>query len=403
MSTEFWTVKEHVIPASHVRGFSRGALHNGTAHLRLAIKQYIPIKQEHPHHPNAMTFIMAHGVASSKESYEPFFDELLHCGLPIRAVWAMDIAHHGASYLLNQDLLGDEPHWLDTSRDMGKMIDYFQEQMPSPIIGITQSWAVVTIAMLAVWHPRLFTAIIPIEPMVGSTYRAGDETKVTKNKTRLFVNRKDTWPSREAARKHLMANPYYGCYDPRVFERVMKYDLRDAPSIANPTAVTLTTPKTMELYTILRADPPLAGYPQAPDHRTKTSDDVIFPGFYRGERSHFIEHLQYLAPPVLYVWGTLSGSEKSDYSSLIVRRTGIGRGGNGGVAAGKVTEAIIQGAHHPIPLEKPAAAAEAIAAWLRTQMSVWEEEATLRRKEPPFAVKAFGPEWIARADRVGKL
>ncbi|KAL8798708.1 MAG: hypothetical protein Q9200_007715, partial [Gallowayella weberi] len=213
MSTEYWTVTEHVIPACHIRGFARGVKDEKTAHLRLAVKQYVP-KSPREIRPNAMTIIMAHGVGSSKESYEPFFDELLHHDLDIRAVWAMDVAHHGASYILNEEAIGDEPHWYDSSRDLFQMINHFQEHMPPPIIGIGQSWGAVTISTLAVWHPRLFSAIISMEPMFGLAYQANvkDEDNVNmqiKRKTSLFVHRKDTWPSREAARKHLLANPYY--------------------------------------------------------------------------------------------------------------------------------------------------------------------------------------------------
>ncbi|KAL8980787.1 MAG: hypothetical protein Q9205_004228 [Flavoplaca limonia] len=402
MSTEYWTVNEHIIPASHIRGFTRGVKDESTAHLRLAVKQYVP-KGPHDCHSNAITVIMAHGVGSSKESYEPLFDELLHRGLPIRAVWAMDIVHHGTSYILNQDAIGDEPHWFDSSRDVFQMVNHFQEQMPPPIVGISQSWAAVTISMLAVWHPRLFSAIIAMEPMVGSTYRAEDKqaNQNLKQRIQLFTNRKDTWSSREEARKHLRANPYYGAYDPRVFDRVVEYDLREVPSECKEhSAVTLTTPKTMEVYTILRADPPLSGFPEAPDYRTSTARDVIFPGFYRGERSYWIDNLQYLFPPVLYVWGTLSGFANSDYSNSILQRTGIGHGGNGGVALGKVGEVLVEGAHHPIPLEKPAAAAHAIVPWLRKQMSGWQEEAEGRKEEAPFAVKAFAPEWVTRVSKL---
>ncbi|CAO1601733.1 MAG: hypothetical protein LQ349_000083 [Xanthoria aureola] len=405
MSAEYWTVNQHTIPASHIRGFSRGVKDEITAHLRLAVKQYVPKSGQEPQ-SNAITVIMAHGVGSSKELCEPFFDELLHCLVPIRAIWAMDTAHHGASYLLNEDAIGDEPHWFDSSRDMFQMINYFQEQMPSPIIGIGQSLGAITISMLAVWHPRLFSAIISMEPMFGLTYRAGirDEDKVnaqTKRKTQLFVNRKDTWSSREAARKHLQANPLYGAYDPRVFERVIEYDLRDVPSnLEGFPAVTLTTPKTMELYTILRADPPLSGFPEAPDYRTRTADDVILPGFHRGERSYVVNNLQHLLPPVLYLWGALSGYANSEYSNSILRQTGIGLGGNGGFASGKVTEAIVEGAYHQVPLEKPAAAAQAVVPWLRKQISIWEQEADRRKTEAPFAVKSFAPEWVARVSKL---
>ncbi|KAL8914936.1 MAG: hypothetical protein Q9171_000563 [Xanthocarpia ochracea] len=405
MSTEYWTINEHIIPASHIRGFSRGVRDERTAYLRLAVKQYVP-KGRQGDQTNAITVIMAHGVGSSKESYEPFFDELLHCGLLIRAVWAMDVAHHGASYVLNEDAIGDEPHWSDSSRDMFQMVNHFQEQMLPPIVGIAQSWGAAAISLLAVWHPRLFSAIVLMEPMFGLPYRADVEDKdrvnmEIKRATQLFMNRKDTWSSREAARKHLHANPYYGSFDPRVFERVIKHDLRDiASGSENSSAVTLTTPKTMELYTILRADPPLSGFPEAPDYRTKTANDVIVPGFYRGERSYIIENLQYLLPPTLFLWGKLSGYANSDYSNHLLRRTGIGLGGNGGFALGKVTEAILQGAHHPIPLEKPAAAAHIIVPWLNKQISIWEQEAERRHKEAPFAVESFAQEWISRVSKL---
>ncbi|KAI4236495.1 MAG: hypothetical protein LQ352_007999 [Teloschistes flavicans] len=403
MSLEYWTVKEHVIPASHIRGFSRGAKDNGTAHLQLAVKHYIPKDQKEPS-PNAMTIIMAHGVGSSKESYEPLFDELLHCSLPIRAVWAMDIAHHGASYVLNEDAIGDDHQWFDSSRDMFQMINHFQEQMPAPIVAMGQSWGCVTISMLAVWHPRLFSAIVSMEPVFGQNYPPVIVTNTLRTAHRL-VNRQDTWPSREAAKKHLLANPYYGRFDSRVFERVMRYDLRDVPAKSERKdelcpAVTLTTPKTLETCLMLRPDPPLSGLPETPDYRTKTAKDPIVPGFFRGERTYFSRQLQYLLPPVLYLWGTTSGYANTDYSNEILSETGIGLGGSGGVALGKVAEALVEGSHHPIPLEKPAAAAKAIAPWLKQQIHTWDEEAERRAKEPPFAIKAFPPEWL---DRVSKL
>lgn len=408
MSTEYWTVHEYEIPASHIRGYTRGAKDERTARLRLAVKQYVPKKQNEVS-SNAMTIIMAHGVGSSKESYEPLYNELLHCNLPIRAVWAMDVAHHGASYLLNEDVIGDDPHWFDSSRDMLQMINHFQDQMPPPLVGMGQSWGGVYLGMLAVWHPRLFSAIVSMEPMFGLAHfdsEVNARAKMAIKRTAsLLVNRKDTWPSREAAREHLLANPYYRAFDPQVFERVIKYDLRDilpksegdGPSTP---AVTLTTPKTMETYTILRPDPPLSGFPEAPDYRTRTAQDVIVPGFYRGERTYFARQLQYLLPSILYVWGTLSGYANTDYSNSILQQTGIGLGGNGGVATGKVTEVLVEGAHHPIPLEKPAAAAKAIAPWLREQIRTWEEEAERRSKEPPFANKTFHPEWMARISKL---
>ncbi|KAL8754532.1 MAG: hypothetical protein Q9184_005089 [Pyrenodesmia sp. 2 TL-2023] len=314
----------------------------------------------------------------------------------------MDVAHHGVSYLLNEDVIGDEPHWYDSSRDMFQMINHFQDQMPPPIVGIGQSWGAVGISMLAVWHPRLFAALVPIEPMIGQLYRddtpENEKSKVQARHTAaLLVGRRDTWPSREAAQKHLLSNPVFSSFDPRVLKQIMKYDFRDIPTDtdAGP-AVTLTTPKTMETYTILRAIPPIPGLPIAPDHRTATARDIIVPGFYRGERSLHLESLQYLLPPTLYVWGSLSGYASTEYSNDILQHTGTGLGGNGGVALGKVTEVQVEGAHHFVPLEKPAAAAKTITPWLQQQFTAWQEEAERRKEDAPFAIKQFHPEWLKR-------
>lgn len=354
MSDQYWTVKEHVIPASHIRGFTRGVRYGSSGSLRLAVKQYVP-KRQGPSSSKGMTIVMAHGAGSSKESYEPFFDGLLQCGAPILAVWAMDIAHHGASYLLNEDVIGDDHHWFDSSRDIFQMINHFQEQMPAPIIGIGQSWGTVSLCMLAVWHPTLFSALVVIEPLFGQPY--GDETaeddkiKVqTRRMVQALVNRKDTWPSREAARRHLLSNPYYRSFDPQVFERVMKYDLRDVPSKndSSATAVTLTTPRTMETYHFIRADPPLAGFPETPDYRTKSARDIIVPGFYHGERSQFLDSLQYLYPHMLFVWGSLSGYANTASATDMLTLAGTGLGGNGGIAAGKIDQVIVEGAQRKI-------------------------------------------------------
>ena len=107
MSENLGNIHDHGIPASHIRGFRRGIRDEQVGRIRLAIKQYVP-KQPSGSNGGHVTIIASHGVGSSKESFEPFFDELLLCGIPIRAVWAMDVAHNGASYLLNENVIGDE-------------------------------------------------------------------------------------------------------------------------------------------------------------------------------------------------------------------------------------------------------------------------------------------------------
>jgi len=121
MSEDQWTVTEHIISASHIRGFTRGIRDEQNGHLRLSVKQYTPKADT-----GYVSLFVAHGVGSSKELYEPLLDDLLSQGLPIRSAWSLDVAHHGQSYLLNEAIIGDEPHWLDSVRDMLHTVNHFQ-------------------------------------------------------------------------------------------------------------------------------------------------------------------------------------------------------------------------------------------------------------------------------------
>ncbi len=72
-----------------------------------------------------------------------------------------------ASYVLNEDVIGEDLNWIDHARHLTHMINYFQKQMPPPIFGMGESWGVGPMFMLSSWHPRLFTGILAIEPALG--------------------------------------------------------------------------------------------------------------------------------------------------------------------------------------------------------------------------------------------
>ena len=404
MSEELWEIHEYVIPASHIRGFSRGVRNEQTGHLRLAVKQYVPrsVLESNPGH---VTLIMAHGIGSSKESYEPFYDELLHRDLPIRAVWAMDVAHHGASYLLNEDRIGDDPHWLDSSRDMMQMINHFQESMPPPLVALGQSWGTVTIAGLSLMHPRLFAGMVFLEPTFATTPIVMKKARAQRMPDRshrgvAMAKRQDIWPSLTAARERLRASPYYGSFDARVFERVMKHDFRPASAercaeISSSDAVTLVTPKAMEVGTMMRLDPPIDGFPEEPDlhNRPDDIDTTIVQGFYRGEVVKMYEDLPCILPSTFLVWASKSLAG-SNYAQDITNRIGTGYGGNGGITTGRVKSVDIPNVGHPLPLEKPGAVAEACSEWLHREVVAWS--ASQQSSKPPFNNTDLHPEIMKR-------
>jgi hypothetical protein len=93
-----WNVKRHVISASHIRGYRRGVRDEKKASLQLSVNQYIPKSDVHDL-DDAVTIVFIHGVGSTKESYEPFFQWLKNSELVIRSIWAADIAWHGKQSL----------------------------------------------------------------------------------------------------------------------------------------------------------------------------------------------------------------------------------------------------------------------------------------------------------------
>lgn len=49
------------------------------------------------------------------------------------------MAHQGASYALNSEVLGDENNWLDHARDLLLMVNHFRDKMKPPFIGLGHS------------------------------------------------------------------------------------------------------------------------------------------------------------------------------------------------------------------------------------------------------------------------
>jgi hypothetical protein len=98
-----WDVKSHTIPASHVRGYKRGVRDEKNAPLQLSVNEYTP-KSDTPAADESVTVVFVHGVGSTKESYEPFFQQLKNSGLAIRSIWAADVAWHGKQAIPMQSL-----------------------------------------------------------------------------------------------------------------------------------------------------------------------------------------------------------------------------------------------------------------------------------------------------------
>ncbi|KAJ4367426.1 hypothetical protein N0V83_007008 [Neocucurbitaria cava] len=394
MFSDLFQIDEHIIEASNIRGFARATATNQEEVLHLAVKQYTPRSNPNPK-PGDITIIAAHANGFPKELYEPLWDELLKIsqqnGFGIRGIWIADVVHQGWSSVLNEDKLGNDPAWLDHSRDLLHMVNHFRAQMPRPLIGVGHSMGGCQLANLAILHPRLFETLILIDPVIQA------KVSLLGNVSPAFMSakRRDRWPSREEALKSFKKSKFYQTWDSRVLDRWVKYGLRDVPTKLFPDAkspeVTLTTTKHQEVMTFLR--PNFAARPGDKEvssaeftltnhtlnrrtHPDLTPYESVQSPFYRGESTVVFHQLPHLRPSVFYIFGSLSFLTNPDIIEEKMAKTGSGVGGSGGRAEGRVANVMVQDAGHLIPMEKVEESAEHIAKWVGKEMvRYWDWEA----------------------------
>ncbi|KAH6860903.1 Alpha/beta hydrolase family-domain-containing protein [Alternaria rosae] len=393
MSSKHFRIDEHKIEASHIRGFPRSTSTKQEEVLQLAVKQYTPLNNTSPK-PGDITIIAAHANGFPKELYEPLWDELLgRCqqhGFGIRGIWIADVVHQGLSSVLNEDKLGNDPSWLDHSRDLLHMVNIFRDQMPRPIIGVGHSMGGCQLANLALLHPRLLETLILIDPVIQGKVSLNGNVGPAAASSR----RRERWPSREEAAKSFGKSKFYQTWDPRVLGLWVQYGLRDVPTKLFPDAkkpeVTLMTTKHQEVMTFLRPN-----FTARPGDKEPSSAEFTFNNpklnrrthaditpthepqtpFYRGESTIVFNQLPSIRPSVFYIFGEHSFLTDDAVIEDKMRLTGSGVGGSGGRAEGRVANVTVRDAGHLIPMEKVEESADHISKWVGQEMKrYWDWE-----------------------------
>ncbi|KAI0477680.1 prolyl aminopeptidase-like protein [Xylariaceae sp. FL0804] len=406
-----FTVREHLVPAQHIREFPRATARSQEDVLHLAVKEYVPIDNPDPA-PGDVTVLAAHANGFPKELYEALWVEL-HAqlaasgssgeggGFRLRAIWVADVANQGYSGQANEALLGDDPSWHDHARDLLHVVNVFRDRLPRPLVGLGHSFGGNILARLALLHPRLMHALVLLDPVV---VRFSLRTAVGPGATpaRSSVFRRDAWPSRAAAREAFERSAFYRAWDPRVLDAWCEHALRDLPTPLYPAesqspagagvGVTLRTTKHQEVFTFLRPLWPhvragaggggVIDRDAAPDFDPADAADLPDPPFpfYRGEGVAVLRHLPELRPAALWVFGG-----DSDLAPPPDRRArpgddervaacGVGQGGSGGLASGRVQSVIFPNRGHLFPMEVPRATAAAVARWLGPEIARWQRD-----------------------------
>jgi pimeloyl-ACP methyl ester carboxylesterase len=277
------------------------------------------------------------------------------------------------------------------------MVNTFRDQMIRPIVGIGHSMGGTILANLALLHPRLLETLVLIDPIIHRRIFAdGYRTPALAS-----ARRRDVWPSRTAAAEYFRKNKYYRKWDERVLERWLQYGLRNLPTAIHPhpyhtqvlgaDAVTLTTTKHQEVFTFLRPTfdaysyPDLGaqlGGPSSVPHKEYTPEAALpdYP-FERSEPVITFKMLPFVRPSVLYVFGSESHYTACEPTADKVGTTGVGIGGSGGAARGRVAGVMVENVGHLIPMEAVGRTAELSTKWLVDEMAAWREKETIERSE----------------------
>ncbi|PGH12088.1 hypothetical protein AJ79_04487 [Helicocarpus griseus UAMH5409] len=403
-------VVEHVSPCQHIREYPRAIATEQEETLWLSVKQYVPIDNPNPK-PGDITIIGAHANGFPKELYEPLWEELYarakSHGFNIRSIWISDVAHQGHSGVLNENVLGNDPSWFDHPRDLLHFINLKRAEMPRPIFGIGHSMGGNNLINLALMHARLLTSLILLDPVVNRleiTHQ--DHSFHTKSNnipttTAASTYRRDIWPSRAAAAESLKKNKFYQSWDPRVLDRWIQYGLRELPTALHPLPqssqsaptsqttdlkpVTLTTTLHQEVFTFSR--PNYTGQPGSNRPVNRLTHPDLVPGlidgypFYRPEPPRTFAQLPHLRPSVLYIFADKSDMCLPQFCQDKLNYTGIGVGGSGGVAEGRVKSVRLNDVGHLIPMEAVGQAADHAAGWIGKEMERWRSEEEAFRRE----------------------
>ncbi|KAL8975088.1 MAG: hypothetical protein Q9197_000695 [Variospora fuerteventurae] len=99
----------------------------------------------------------------------------------------------------------------------------------------------------------------------------------------------------------------------------------------------------------------------------------IYP-FYRAEPDITFKQLPYVRPSVLYIHAGNSDLSAPELREFRMKRTGIGVGGSGGAAEGRVKEILFEDASHFMPMENVGKLADVAAGWIAEETERWKEQ-----------------------------
>lgn len=223
-----------------------------------------------------------------------------------------------------------------------------------------------------------------------------------------MTRRREYWSNRTDAEEAVKKNPFYKLWHPRAISLFIENSLVPAshnPRVPVPAgndpekedAVVSTTPRGMEVSLIFKTNYRGVGHDEKDTTKWSTEDREAAPDlepeavhvypFYRPEVMAMLKRLPSLRPSVCYLLGTQSPSSSALIRKERLETTGVGVGGSGGAAVGRVVERLIEGGHF-ISFETHAGreTAKEAAIWLQMEINRFigdiEKHSDWKKKSP---------------------
>jgi pimeloyl-ACP methyl ester carboxylesterase len=378
-SSSPFVIGEHVFPGQHIRGYPSALADSQEDIVLLHAKSYTPHEVASQAVKGDLTIIAFHANGYHKETYEPYLEQLYHVlkekhGLTIGSIWFADQAAQGASAVLNDEVLGNDPHCFDHSRDVIHMVNTFRAHMRRPLFAIGHSMGSSQAVATASMHERLFESLVLIDSPISRSWAPTMPAMM-----KAILRKKDTFSSRAEAEAYIRKDPIYRKWQPEAAQRYIDTALHIVLDPEAKEVVKLNTPPAAEALTLGRPNPEwvAVGQPVSEAQRYTHPDvdpqaPLTGPIYNPGTRQAW-RLLATLRPTVLYLLGESSRICAPEEIAERTRITGTEPGGSGGVSAGKVKVVSLKGGHF-LPMTNIAETAHATAQWLEEQVASWREQ-----------------------------
>ncbi|KAI0730568.1 alpha/beta-hydrolase [Earliella scabrosa] len=196
-----------------------------------------------------LSLLFIHGVSYHKETWIPTIEHLfeLQATVPsntfsIIEAWAMDSPNHGGSAILNDTKLLAYPNGL-TAHSVARGIQEFLKSglyAGSSMVGIAHSASVSAISLSTLGYATdnlPYSSLVLVEPPIMTREvfaRATKKGKAWEILIEMARNRKDIWPSRDAARAWMAKRLPWSTWTPRCLDLFVEHALRDLPTAIYP-------------------------------------------------------------------------------------------------------------------------------------------------------------------------